>query len=173
MLAEIIRGVSGKPWTEYVQEKIFKPAGMSRTAPTNAKLDGAPRAVGYGGNDNARRADDWTALRPSGAFMSTVLDLAKWDAALYTDSVLNAAAREQMSTAVKLNDGTTAPYGFGVHVDSAFDQKRVWHGGGMPGFVSQFIRYGSGLTVIVLTNGDDVDLPSVAEGVAAPYLRPK
>jgi len=170
-LAEIIRIVTGQPWTEYLHQKIFVPAGMDATLPTNTAASVPPRALGYTGRDNQRKAEEWRALRASGAFLSTVLNLAKWDALLYTDRILNNTARRQMWTEVRLNDGTIAPYGFGWHVESIRGRRRVWHGGGLPGFSSHFVRFvDDGLTVVVLANGDDGDLPSIANGVAAFYL---
>ena len=53
----------------------------------------------------------------SGAFVSTVLDLAKWEAALSENHVLKDASKEAMWTAVRLNDGRTVPYGFGWQLD--------------------------------------------------------
>jgi CubicO group peptidase (beta-lactamase class C family) len=76
VLAEIISKVSGRPWTEYLNERVFKPSDMNTTHPTNAKLSVPNRAVGYSDNDKLLEARDWPALRPSGAFLSTVLDLA-------------------------------------------------------------------------------------------------
>src|ERR1044071_2560100 len=54
-----------------------------------------------------------TALRPSGAFRSTVLDLARWDAALYRDDPLTRASRQAMWSPVRLTDTSTSSYGFG------------------------------------------------------------
>jgi CubicO group peptidase (beta-lactamase class C family) len=176
-LAETIRRVSGRSWPDFLAEQIFKPAQMDTTFTTNTKQIVANKAIGYTGNDNARVADDWIALRPSGAFLSTVLDLAKWDALLYTDRILTESERRQMSTPVRLNGGTTAPYGFGWHVDTVGGrlepQRRVWHGGGLPGFSAQFVRFpDAGVTVILLANGDDVDTASIANGLAALYYLP-
>ena len=105
--------MAGQPWTQYLNEKVFKPSGMNRTFPTNTKARVSNRAVGHADNDELVNANDWPALRPSGAFLSTVLDLAKWDAVLYTDKILSESSRRQMWTPVTLNDGTTSPYGFG------------------------------------------------------------
>jgi len=77
-LAEIIRKVAGRPWAEYLDEKIFRASGMTTTFPTNTKALVPNRSVGYSDNEKLRKSDDWPALRPSGAFLSTVLDLAKW-----------------------------------------------------------------------------------------------
>lgn len=170
-LAEIIRKVAGRPWSEYLSEKVFRPSGMNTTFATNTKESLPNRALGYSDNDKLLNADDWPALRPSGAFLSTVLDLAKWDAVLNTDKILSDATRRQMWTPVKLNDGTSYPYGFGWQLGELRGRKLVHHGGGMPGFRTKFARFvDDRLTIIVLMNLDDVDVDSIVHGVAALYL---
>jgi CubicO group peptidase (beta-lactamase class C family) len=172
-LAEIIRLASGQPWSEYLEAKVFMPAGLATTLPTNTTKSVPNKAIGYSGDDNARVAPDWTALRPSGAFLSTVLDLAKWDALLYTDRILSDATRQQMWAPVRLNNGATAPYGFGWHVDTVNGYRRLRHGGGIPGFAAEFVRFPElGLTLIGLTNGDDVDMASIVNGIAAVLYLP-
>lgn len=104
-LAEVIRTVAGRPWSEYLVEKVFRRTGMQSTRTTTTTERAPHLAQGYVDNDALRDADDWPAVRPSGAFLSTVLDLAKWDAALYTDDILSASTRRQMWTPVTLNDG--------------------------------------------------------------------
>ena len=171
-LAEIIRKVTQQPWPEYLYQKIFAPAGMTATLPTNTTAAVANRAAGYTGTDNTRKAGEWIALRAGGAFLSSVLDLAKWDALLYTDKILRDAARREMWTPVRLTGGSTAAYGLGWHVDSTRHGRRIWHGGGLPGFTSHFVRYvDDRISVIVLSNGDDSDMGSIANGVAALYLQ--
>ena len=72
-----------------------------------------------------------------------------------------------MWTPVPLNDGTTAPYGFGWHVDSWNGHRRLWHGGGIPGFASHYVRFPEvGLTLIALANGDDADMGAIVNGLA-------
>ena len=171
-LAEIIRIVAGQPWTEYLNRKIFAPAGMAVTFPTNTTAPVPNRAQGYGGRNNERKVDEWVALRASGAFLSNVVDLAKWDALLYSDKILSDTSRREMWTRVRLSDGSSDPYGFGWHVDTGGGRRRVWHGGGLPGFTSHFVRYlDDGLTVIALSNGDDSDMGAIANGVAELYLK--
>ena len=170
-LAEIMRKVSGRPWIEYLSEMVFKPAGMQTTYPTNTKVSLPNMAQGYVHNDKLIDAKDWPALRPSGAFFSTVLDLAKWDAILYTDRILSDSTRQQMWTPATLNDGTSYPYGFGWEIGSFRHRKLVHHGGGMPGFRSEFARFvDDRLTIIFLMNRDDVDRFSILYGLAALYL---
>jgi CubicO group peptidase (beta-lactamase class C family) len=172
VLAEVIRKVSGREWTEYLSEKVFQPSGMSDTHPTNTKVIIPNRSLAYTDNDKLLKVnDDWPALRPSGAFLSTVLDLAKWDAVLYTDKVLSESTRREMWTPVKLNDGTSRPYGFGWEVSSFRGRRLVHHGGGGPGIAAAFARFvDDGLTIILLVNLDDVDRYAILYGVANLYL---
>ena len=171
VLAEVIRRVSGQPWDEYLTDKVFRASGMNVTRTTSTRDSVPNRAVGYRDNDRLLVATDWPALRPSGAFLSTVLDLARWDSVLHTSDVLRDSTRRQMWEPVRLNDGTSYRYGFGWQVDSLGGHRMVHHAGGMPGFRAGFARFvDQRLTVIVLMNLDDVDLGSIVAGVARLYL---
>jgi CubicO group peptidase (beta-lactamase class C family) len=172
-LAEIIRRVSGQPWGDFLADRIFKPLAMqsTRTTPTTTTEKIARYAQGYVDNDTLRDAPPWVALRPSGAFLSTVRDLAKWDAALRTESILTASTRRQMWTPVALNDGATYPYGFGWMMATVRGHRLVHHPGGMPGFRSDIARFvDDGVTIIVLMNLDDVDIDRIIDGLAEVYL---
>jgi beta-lactamase family protein len=123
-------------------------------------------------NGKFENAPNYFALRPSGAFLSTVTDLAKWEAALATYKILDQASLDQMWTPVKLNNGSTYTYGFGWELDSIAGHKQIHHGGSLPGFRSQFARFvDDKLSVIVLTNGDNADAALFAVGVANFYIQ--
>lgn len=171
-LAEIIRRVSGKGWDEFLNERVFAPLGMSATRTTSTRAVVPNRAGGYEWDkDKMQHATEYFALRPSGAFLSTVLDLAKWDAALYTDKILKPATREQMWTPVRLNSGATYAYGFGWELAPLGNHKQVQHGGSLPGFRSHFARFvDDKLSIIVLTNGDNAQPRTIVQGVAALYF---
>jgi CubicO group peptidase (beta-lactamase class C family) len=171
-LAEIISRISGKPWSDFLNERVFAPLGMTATRPTSYSAIVPNRAGGYEWkNDKMQNAGEYVAVRPSGAFLSTALDLAKWDAALYTDAILRHATREQMWTPVKLNSGATYPYGFGWSLEPLGKHRRVDHGGSLPGFRSYFMRLPDDkLSIIVLTNSGSANPGGIARGVAAIYL---
>ncbi len=170
-LADIIARVSGTPWDVFLTQRVFAPQGMSSTRTTT--IDPVPRsAKGYAWRDARYHvAPNFTALRPSGAFLSTVLDLAKWDAALYREDVLTRSSREAMWTPVRLNDMSTHGYGFGWALDSLDGHRAVSHGGSLPGFRAEMARFpDDSLTVIVLTNADGARPAEIAEGVARAYF---
>ena len=171
-LAEIIRKVSGKSWGDYLNERLFLPLEMNVSRTTTMTEIIQNRASGYvWRNNKLENAGIYLALRPSGAFISSVLDLAKWDAALYADKILKPSVRDQMWSPVKLNTGATHPYGFGWELSTVAGHKLVHHGGSLPGFRAQISRFvDDKLAVIVLTNGDNANPNSIALNIAAFYI---
>jgi hypothetical protein len=106
----------------------------------------------------------------AGAIVSTVNDLAKWDAALDSDRLLKPSSLQQMWTPVKLNDGSPYPYGFGWSVDQVKGHTCISHSGGIPGFTSYIARFPADhLAVIVLCN-QLVDTGKIANNVAGFYI---
>jgi CubicO group peptidase (beta-lactamase class C family) len=171
-LAEIIARVSGQSWDAFLAERVFKPVGMAATRTTTTTALVARRARGYTWRDGGYlNAAELLALRPSGAFLSTVLDLVKWDAALDGDRVLTKASRDQMWTPMRLTGGGESAYGFGWELDAVDGRRRVHHGGSLPGFRAELARFPNDrLTVIVLTNGDGALADDMAAGIARIYL---
>ena len=171
VLAEIIARVSGRSWPEFMTARVFRPAGMLATRTTTVTEPVPNRASGYTDNDRLLEAPDWAAVRPSGGFLSTVRDLARWDAVLYGDSILSEASRRAMWTATTLADGSSALYGFGWIINRPGARRQVWHSGDLPGFKAQLHRYlDDRVTVIVLINLDDADDDTIAAGVAELHL---
>ena len=171
-LAEIINRVSGKSWPDFLHERVFAPLGMNSTRTTNMTELVTNRANGYvWRNDKFQNSAIYFALRPSGAFLSTVVDLAKWDAALDAGTLLKKPTLDQAWTPVKLNNGNTHPYGFGWELAPVAGHKQINHGGSLPGFRSQLTRFiDDKLTVVVLTNGDNANAAAIAIGVANFYI---
>ena len=171
-LAEIVSRVAAKPWADFLDERIFGPLQMTATRTTTWREIVPNRADGYVWQNGAQfNAPEFRAVRPSGAFLSTVEDLAKWDAALETDAPLKKATREQMWTAVTLNDGKASGYGYGWEVQTRAGKRSVHHGGSLPGFRAHFARFPSErFSVVVLTNGDQVKPEQILWQLAAVWL---
>ena len=170
-LAEIIRRKSGQPWPEFMAARVFKPAQLNATATTDQPPRG-PRATGYAGKDgNWTPVVDALAVRPSGAFHSTVLDLARWDTLLDGDKILKAASRKEMWTPITLNDGKPYGYGLGWTVATKDGRQVIRHGGSQSGFRTEFLRFPKEhVTVIVLANSDEAKPAVFAEQVAEKFL---
>src|SRR6185295_17960560 len=105
-----------------------------------------------------------------GALYFTVLDMAKWDAALYGEGLLNKASLQQMWTPVKLNNNKAADYGFGWSLGQVNGHRIIEHGGAWQGFTSYIARYvDDKITVIVLDNLAGGNAGKIAHHVAAIY----
>ena len=171
-LAEIIRKVTGKPWGEFLAERIFSPFGMNTTRTTNFSEIIPNRANAYlFQNGKLSNAEVYLALRPSGAFLSTVLDLAKLEAALDSTNFLKSETRKLMWTPFKFNNGTDSVYGLGWSIDMVKGKKRIHHGGSLNGFKSEFARFvDDRITVIILTNLNEAVPAPIAVGVSGFYI---
>ena len=113
--------------------------------------------VGYRYAGNELKNQNWVSptmnTTADGALYFTVLDVAKWDAALYGESLLKKTSLDQMWTPVILNDKKTADYGFGWSFSKINGHRAIEHGGAWQGFTSYILRYvDDKLTVIVLDN---------------------
>ena len=179
MLGILIHKVSGEFYGDFLQERIFKPLEMS-TARVISEADIVPnRAAGYRLVNGQLKNQNWVSpslnTTADGALYLTIYDMAKWDAALYTEKLLKKSSLEQMWTPVKLNDGKTHPYGFGWALGEVRGHRIVEHGGAWQGFKSQISRYPDDkLTVVLFANQARTNQAKIAHGVAAifnPELR--
>lgn len=150
LLTHIIEKVSRKPYEAFLRERIFDPLGMADTG-VDAHWKIIPRRanghykLGFG-LVQARYLDmEFTS--GAGSLYSTILDLFKWDRALYGDALLSEASKEQMFTPGQ------GDYGYGWFIHEEFGRKVIEHRGGINGFVTQIQRFvDDRVTVITLFN---------------------
>jgi D-alanyl-D-alanine carboxypeptidase len=187
LLGKVIEKVSGESYEDYLLSHILRPLRMRDTY-TTADEGRLPRmATGYWHvNGRLERAPviDPSWGTSAGFLVSTLGDLAKWDAALRGGKVVSDASYREMTTAFMTSKNGSANYGFGLFVDSAYGQPRIGHTGGSQGFTTAdeyFPRQGA--RIIAFTNlGDSTPEPGEAltnvvfadlyPGIAAKALRP-
>lgn len=171
-LGILIRKVTGKFHGDFVAERIFKPLGM-QTARVISEADIVPnRAAGYrlvkGELVNQEWVSPSTNTTADGCYYFTVLDLAKWDAGLYTDTLLPQAQLAQMWQPVNFTSGNTKGYGFGWHTHMIHGRPVVFHGGAWQGFKSFIVRFPKDqVTFIVMANSWDTRDFRLARGLVA------
>ncbi|MEO6589009.1 MAG: serine hydrolase domain-containing protein [Pyrinomonadaceae bacterium] len=174
LLGFIVESVSGESYWDFLQKRIFKPLGMNKTANRDPQFIVPNRADGYEWENGklVGRDYDLTDVFSAGAIVSTVTDLAKWDAALRGETFLKKESKEKIWTPVVFNNGKPYTYGFGWNVTEFRGHKLFSHGGQTAGFAANISRYvDDNFTVIVLTNLGDQGLGSViARGIAKIYL---
>ena len=176
-LGILIHRVTGEFYGDFLQERIFQPLGMTTTR-IISEADIVPnRAAGYRLVKGELKNQEWVSptlnTTADGALYFSVLDLAKWDAALYTEKLLKRSSFEQMWTVVKLQNGqpNSGSYGFGWSILTKNGHRVIDHGGAWQGFKTHISRYlDDKLTVVVLTNLDSADPGKIADHVASLYL---
>ena len=184
VLAMIVEKVSGKPFGQFLQERIFKPLKMKTTlAYEKGKNEVPHRAYGH-----SKQGDSWTetdqsptsAVLGDGGIYSSLDDLAKWDRALRLHTLLSEAEMQPALTPArttdgptKLPDGSPVSYGFGWFLDPYQGHKRMAHDGGTMGFRTTIQRFPEDkLTIIVLANRTDINPEELALKIADLYLSP-
>jgi CubicO group peptidase (beta-lactamase class C family) len=174
-LGILIRKLTGKFYADFLQERIFGPLGMT-TARVISEADIIPnRAAGYRVVAGQIKNQEWvspsTNTTADGSLYFSILDLAKWDAALYTDFPLRQSTLAQIWEPVRLNSGARKGYGFGWFTDNLHNRRVVFHGGAWQGFKSCIIRFPDDkLTIIVLANSWNTREFKLARGVSGFYF---
>lgn len=161
LLGVLIHKITGKPYYEFLDERIFKPLGMTSTRLISDRDIIPNRAAGYEIENGELKNQEWVSptfnSTADGTLYFNVIDLNKWDAALYGTQLLKQSSLDRMWTVYPLNDGKPNPagYGFGWMIGKQNDHKRIEHGGAWQGFTCRISRYpDDSLTVVVLTNLD-------------------
>jgi len=158
-LAAIVEEVSGQPFEKYLEENIFKPAGLKAIGYAwDSRFDKSPVAVGYVGDKvdalkPAPRTPDVWGNRGPGDLITTVGDLYKWIQALRQNLVISEQAKKKMFTAYAHVDE-----GYGWHVvKTARGTTMVRRGGGRPDFESEVQWYIDENSVIIFTVNNDLN----------------
>ena len=176
LLGLIVEKAAQQNYWDFLEERIFIPLGMRSTRNTDTKDLVANRASGYLWNGSAYQNQPvlWSFVGFSaGSLMSTVEDLAKWDAALYTDKLVKKSTLDQMWQPARGPRGELLPFncGFGWFVDHFNGHRILQHSGGTPGFSSVMYRFpDDSLTVVLLTNHADRMLDQLALEIAGMYV---
>ena len=176
-LGILIHRVTGNFYGDMLQARIFRPLGMQTTR-IMSEADIIPnRAAGYRLVKGELKNQEWVApalnTTADGSLYFSILDLAKWDAALYSEKLLKRSSLEQMWTVARLNNGrpNSGDYGFGWEITTAHGHRVVGHSGSWQGFKTQISRYvDDKLTVVVLANLAEADPGKIGQHVARIYL---
>ena len=173
---QIVAGVTGKSWEQFVRERFLVPLGMTQTttsitafkstdniASPHNELDGKMRVVRYSNVDGAG---------PAAALNSSVADMAQWirlqlGRGKYEGKQFFSAkaSREMWSpqTIVPFSEQSEKfnptrhfnTYGLGWFLSDYHGRKVVSHGGGLDGMISQVAMMPEeNLGLVVLTNSE-------------------
>ncbi|MBV8213760.1 MAG: serine hydrolase [Verrucomicrobia bacterium] len=170
---------SGKPWEEFVQQRLLDPLDMRSTVYTIADMLKKPDfGVGFTEKRDSNEIyripyyEDIVGVAPCGAIISNIDDMSHWLIALMNDgkyqgkqvlppAVLKATLEPAIALPNTLLDSMgwseilNSAYGMGRETASYRGHLLSFHGGALPGFHSQVsLMPQEHIGVIVLTIGD-------------------
>jgi len=173
LLGLIIERLTRKKLGDVMEERIFKPLGMTSTMLAEAIDTVIPDlATGYLGDDKAgfRRASLAYPQGGEGGLTSSVEDLLIWSRH-YDNPVLGRTLPAQLVAAAPLTGGHANHYRRGVGIGDVRGMETMGHGGLWPGYRTEFLRVpAADLTVIVIANLATIDPWRLAHAIAGDAL---
>jgi CubicO group peptidase (beta-lactamase class C family) len=174
LLAEIVARVSGRPLREFAAERLFGPAGMTRThVHDDHELIVKDRAYSYSPARHRPGGFQHSVLNFANcgatSLFTTAQDLAHW--MLYLETLDATPLATEMQRCFRLSGGEMTSYAAGLRVDEHRGLRRVGHSGsdaGYRSFCARFPeqRYG----VAVLANLGTIVPETLAMKIAAADL---
>jgi CubicO group peptidase (beta-lactamase class C family) len=175
MLGMIVSKISGRPFTGFVRDRIFSPAGMQDSSYIDNAAIVARRADGYrrSGDGGLRRGwflGQYLHSRPDDGVLTTAPDLAKWLVALERRKIVKNP--EALWDATVGDRGTPLDYAYGWMTETWLGHRRVGHAGGYrTGFHTFIARYpDDDLAIVVLTNCDYASVRDYVNLIARAYI---
>ena len=153
----IAEKVSGMPLLTFLNQRIFGPLGMHPLDQDDTNTAAFPAGYHRFALGPVRVAQPpargW--LYAAGELSMTAADLAKWDIARMSRSLIPARDWVEQETPVLRSDGRTNGYGLGVYNQYQRDRHVIDHGGEAVGFLTQNTVYPDTKdAIIVFTNAD-------------------
>lgn len=185
LLGFIIHKLANKPTGDFINERIFGPAGMKETRYTNVRNIIPNRATGYlldEDNDNklinGNYISNFYSTMGDMGILTTATDLARWSIAQDKAMILDKQTLEQVWTPSKLNSGVEAVaivggnYGLGWGLGDHRGHKQVSHGGSfMNGYTATFDRFPEdNCAVVVLTNLNPTHVSTIGHHLAGFFI---
>jgi len=166
--------ITGRRFGDFLEEQLFKPAGLTSTLDCLDRPVLRGRVHGYA-TDDGRLVNaaplHWTWAKGVGSLCSTVRDLVRWNAALHGGRILTPDMYRRMTTPATLNDGSRTQYGLGLGVSELAGRRLIAHGGGAPGFSTNLAYFpDERLTIAVLTNLETGQAGAIARDIAGVVL---
>jgi len=155
LLSEIVAKVSGKSFSDFLNDSIFKPLGMKNTFLYSEKNSNLPSNVelttGYHSDwSEAYRTYQDGVFGDKGVY-SSVEDLFRWDLALNNGLLLLPETLELAYTPHNKELSNEENYGYGWRISiTESGEKMVYHGGWWRGYTSLMVRFPEKKTFVVI-----------------------
>jgi len=171
----VMEGASGEKFPEYMEEHVFKPAGMDHVAVDDVYTIVPHRVAGYdklNGKIINMPLNDTSYKIPGGGYVATPEDLVKFASAVMAGKLLRPETVTAMWTPQKTSDGKETRYGMGWG-KADFDGETIYaHSGDQPGTRTSLLVIPSRqMAFAVMINVEGVDAPELNRNLARLVLK--
>ena len=174
--AIIVSRVSGKPFADFSQERIFTPLGMTKTSwrDDHTRIVKG-RAIAYEASGGGFRIEmPFENVHGNGGLLTTVGDLLKWNENFVSPKVGNREFLKIQQEPGRFNDGKPHTYAMGLVVNEHRAVAQVAHSGSTAGYRAHLTRFPTErLSVAVLCNVSSGTATQYAMSIAEMYLEGK
>jgi CubicO group peptidase (beta-lactamase class C family) len=179
LAGEIVSAASGKPYADYVQEKILGPLGLTSTSPDMPAAEVGKRlATGYSsltraGTRNKVQFYQAKGIAPAAGYASTVEDLgrfASWQFKALSgggQDVLKLSSLREMQRVHFTDPDGELTWGLGFAVWRVGGKTFVGHGGSCPGYRSQLLLRPEDKIAVAVAANAMIDAGGIAQDVYA------
>jgi CubicO group peptidase (beta-lactamase class C family) len=175
LMSVVIPRATGKPFSQFADENIFKPLGMTHTRFYDDRSVVLPsRVAAYEPRANGGFRVDWSTnfdMVGGGGLMSSVDDLLLWDRNFYDNKLGKGTLLKEMQTPGVLNNRKQIEYALGLFISKYRGLPVVEHGGANFGYRTELLRFPQQkFSVITLCNLGTSAPRNLANQVADIYL---
>lgn len=175
LLAEVVHRATGKPFSQFADENIFKPLGMIHTSFYDDQRVVLPgRVAAYSSRGNGGFRVDWSTNFDKvgdGGLMSSVNDLLFWDQNFYNNKLGKGTLLRELQTRGVLNSGKSINYALGLIMTQYRGLQVVEHGGALFGYRTEILRFPEqNFSVFCLCNLASANPAAKARQIADIYL---
>jgi CubicO group peptidase (beta-lactamase class C family) len=178
----IVETVSGKPWHEFVRERILKPLEMNNSSTNLADFKSSANIAIPHFEGKPLAFISYDSAGPAAAVNSSVEDMLKWLKMWINNGKIDAGQFLSLRTIGKMTSSQmflsagpgTGPmgthfnnYGYGWRLIDYAGRKVILHGGGLPGYLSQVVFVPEErLGIVILVN----DLTPIHDSISNKIL---
>ena len=184
-ITRVIEKQYGAPFRQVLTQRILEPLEMTGTVPGHDVIDDPELARRYApalarfakpyslyGNEIVNAPYPDRDIGASAGLLSTVRDLAKFDAAIDRHVFLQPKTQELAWTPFVSNAGQPQPYGLGWFVEEYRGERLIWHSGNWGfGFSALYLKVpAKQLSLILLANSEGLSDPFWVPGQSSPFV---
>lgn len=175
LMSVVIRRATGKALSQFAEENIFKPLGMTHTRFYDDHTVVVPgRVAAYEPLATGGYRVDWSTNFDKvgdGGLMSSVDDLLLWDRNFYNNKLGKGTLLKELQTRGILNNGKQIDYALGLNISTYRGLPIVEHGGALFGYRTELLRFPEQkFSVITLCNEGTSSPGNLSYKVADLYL---